>query len=96
MTRMMKISTMAALIGGAAAFSIPASAQQGIEWTPERCAAEWTRFDGDGDGRLVGPEAEPMTRVETKVDTNDDGYISEDEYTVACNDGAFRDMKTQG
>lgn len=96
MTHKMKIATMIALIGGAAAFSTPATAQQGIEWTPESCKSEWTKVDADEDGKLSATEAQPYSTVKTNIDTDKDGIISADEYTVACTGGVFKDMKKQG
>jgi hypothetical protein len=96
MKRTMKISALAALIAGSSALAIPASAQQGIEWTPESCKSEWTKVDANEDGKLSAKEAQPYTQVKTNIDTDNDGVITADEYTVACTGGAFKDMKKQG
>lgn len=87
---------MAALLGGAA-IAMPAAAQEDIEWTPELCAAEWITFDLNNDGRLdFAEQSEPFTKVETNVDTNNDDFISQEEFTVVCTSGVFDDMKKQG
>lgn len=96
MTTLMKTSAIAALIAGAAAFTVPANAQSGIEWTPESCKSEWTKVDANEDGKLDAKEAQPYSKVKTNMDTDKNGVITSDEYTVACTGGAFKEMKRQG
>lgn len=91
-----KSTAIAAIVAGTAVFTIPASAQQGIEWTPEMCATEWDKVDANRDGQLDANEAKPYSKVQSNVDVDKDGMISADEYTVACKGGVFKDMQRQG
>jgi len=55
------------------------------------CAAQWKSADGNGDGVLVGPEADRYLayyRVRAKV-TPVDGRIAQDEFMRACENDVF-------
>ena len=55
------------------------------------CAAQWKSADGNGDGVLVGPEADRYLayyRVRAKV-TSVDGRIARDEFMRACENDVF-------
>jgi hypothetical protein len=55
------------------------------------CAAQWKSADGNGDGVLVGPEADRYLayyRVRAKV-TPVDGRIARDEFMQACLNDVF-------
>lgn len=57
----------------------------------EHCAAEWKSADGNGDGELVGPEAERYLayyRIRAQVEPVQ-GRIGRDEFMRACRNDVF-------
>lgn len=92
MKTLTKITTTAAIVGSVAMFSMPASAVP----TEEECKANFATADMNDDDRLEGDETAPYSEVMTKVDTNNDGMISWNEYNVVCKQGLFDDIEEEG
>lgn len=63
-----------------------ADAQQHRFQSSERCVAELSALDEDGDGYISDAEMGEYSEVATRVDTDGDGRISRDELVVACDD----------
>lgn len=69
------------------AFTTPLSAQTQVYEDPERCVAEMSALDTDGDGYLTDDEVGEYMTISTNVDTDGDGRISREELVVACERG---------
>ncbi|RIA55750.1 EF-hand domain-containing protein [Dichotomicrobium thermohalophilum] len=67
-----------------AAFMTPLNAQTSVYQDPERCVAEMSALDADGDGYLTDDEVGEYMTISTRVDTDGDGRISSEELVVAC------------
>ena len=83
---MIRKSAFALLVAGGLA--LPGIA---VAMSESDCAAQWKSADGNGDGVLVGPEADRYLayyRVRAKV-TSVDGRIARDEFMRACENDVF-------
>lgn len=70
-----------------AAFVSPVNAQTQVYEDPQRCIAEMSALDTDGDGYLTDDEIGEFMTISTRVDTDGDGRVSQDELVVACEEG---------
>jgi hypothetical protein len=68
-------------------------AAQAQKVNPENCVANVAALDVNGDGYVDSQEMAQYGRIETNVDTDGDGRISNQETTVACRDGAMAALK---
>jgi hypothetical protein len=62
-----------------------AFAQQDVFTSPDECMNNALSLDANGDGFLDAQERIGNERIQTNVDTNGDGRISQSEMTVLCN-----------
>jgi len=83
---MRRKSALAVLVASCAVLSATASAMSETD-----CAAQWKSADGNGDGVLVGPEADRYLayyRVRAHV-TPVDGRITQQDFMQACQSDIF-------
>ena len=83
---MSRITALAVLVACCAAMSVTAYAASESD-----CAAQWKSADGNGDGVLVGPEADRYLayyRVRAQV-TPADGRITQADFMRACRNDVF-------
>jgi len=79
-----------------AAFTTAANAQANVYQDPDKCMAEMTALDSDGDGFITGDEMGTRGTIATQVDTNDDGRIAPEELTVACDNNLVQALNPKG
>jgi hypothetical protein len=85
----MHIGPVGRLVAGAFVLAIAAAGPAHSQLRPSQCVSEFSRDDGDGDGKLAGPEAARYRNVMMYVDVNGDGDISNAEFMTACDEGVF-------
>jgi hypothetical protein len=86
----MKIMSLgAAAILAATTFGAAQAAQNTFAANPENCVANVAALDLNGDSYVDSQEMAQYGRIESNVDTDGDGRISNQETTVACRDGAL-------
>lgn len=82
----------------AAAFGLASITAMPLQAAPNKddCKANFTKISPDGDMALDSDQGKKYSQVATQVDVNNDGKISEDEYTVACTKDLFKEIEKTG
>jgi hypothetical protein len=85
-----RVTAVSALL--IAGYVIPAAAAP----SDADCKAMWTKADADKNGTIEGAEAtkfmEAIKKSGKGYDANNDGKLTQDEFTNACKDGVFASL----
>ncbi|MEZ5925185.1 MAG: hypothetical protein R3D57_12460 [Hyphomicrobiaceae bacterium] len=91
---------MKAILSLATVVAISASSLAGVALaqttSPEDCVAEIGKLDTDGDGFVMNNEASAYGEIGTNIDVDNDGRLSVEERTVACQNGLIQSMRSKG
>lgn len=82
-------TTLAVMMAAGLSFASLAQAQE-MYTDPDKCVSEIGALDANGDGYVDNTEYSAYGTIETNVDTDGDGKISNDEKVVACKGGAMK------
>lgn len=72
------------------------SAQDNRFQNPQQCVAEVGTLDANSDGFVDNTEYSQYGDIQTSVDTDSDGKISQDELTVACDSDLANSLMPKG
>lgn len=86
---------VAATIAAGLALSPAVNAKE-MYTDPDKCVSEIGALDANGDGFVDNTEYSQYGKIDTNVDTDGDGTISEDEKVVACKAGAMEALAPKG
>ena len=99
---MLKAITMTGamiVLGAAAALAQTSGATTGgaKQMTSAECQSVWSKAAGSGaTGSLTETQAQAYVQDFKRADTNQDGTLSNAEFTTACQQGMVRDSATTG
>jgi Ca2+-binding EF-hand superfamily protein len=71
-----------------------ANAQSSVYQDPDQCKSEVGALDADTDGFVTEEEMADRGTIETNVDTDGDGKISQEEMVVACDNSLVEALKS--